>query len=129
MYFHWFVAIEVLAIIFHGTSDSMCQDGVDFAQLVNIWKYIHALNCAEKSSELGTIYQPKYHVYDSNWNIFLVINEAHRNKHGYIQKMSMENVDIHVVLLSSNNILFVIVQTIKRRSLCFTKNDVKTKEK
>ena len=94
MYFHWFVAIEVLAIIFHGTSDSMCQDGVDFVQLVNIWKYIHALNCAEKLSELGTIYQPKDHVYDSNWNIFLVINE----EHGYIQKMSMENVDIHVVL-------------------------------
>ena len=36
MYFHWFVAIEVLAIIFHGTSDSMCQDCVDFAQLVNM---------------------------------------------------------------------------------------------
>ena len=26
----------LLAIIFHGTSDSMCQDCVDFAQLVNI---------------------------------------------------------------------------------------------
>ena len=61
---------------------------------LSIWKYIHALNCAEKLSELGTIYQPKDHVYDSNWNIFLVINE----EHGYIQKMSMENVDIHVVL-------------------------------
>ena len=57
------------------------------------------------------------------------MNGAYRNKHGYIQKISMENVDIHVVLLSSNNILFVIVQTIKRRPLCFTKNDVKTKEK
>ena len=52
---------------------------------------------------MGPIYQPKDHVYDSNWNIFLVINEAHRNKHGYIQKMSMENVDILVFLWYSNN--------------------------